>query len=261
MSSRGPILALTPILAALAGCYTPPPEGLRAGGKRENVVPTIGDPIPITGSQSLAFPFAVRVNDEGQQKFGIGSGSIGSSVYDYGGSYSENPTFSRPQGSLAWMGSSGLHWNNVILLDRKTGKSQLVFDRKVVIAAAYFPGEKGSWEQGMFFALAEADTNGDKYINEQDAVVLYHCALTGPKLTPVTPTSGSQFRSLQALNDDGTSLCVRTRKDTNGDGAFTAADETVLLRVDVSGGKSFEGTPMLPTELLKQAFDVVSPSK
>ena len=242
------------------GCYSPPPQGLRADAsrkKRDNVVPTIGDPIPITGTRFLAVPFAVQVNDEGRSGLGLSPSSLGASFSFYGSSYNENPGLYQA-GTAGWRGRAGLHWNNVIFIDEAAPNwSKLLFDRKVVITAAYVPDEKGDAQRGLLVAAAEADTNKDGYINKDDAVVLYHCDMAGGQLTAVTPTVGSQFRGVTFLDPEGRKLAVRTRVDSDNDGAFTAADQTVMLRVDVGGPKVFPGRPILPAEVADKAFDIV----
>jgi hypothetical protein len=259
-------LILLSVLAS-AGCYAPPPEGLRtdtkarpAGGsaRKSAVVPTLGDPIPIPGTKFVAVPFAVQVDDEGKSKVGLGPSSIGATLAFYDSSYTESPGILGKHGETGWVGGDVRHWNNVFFRNEQTGDARLLFDRKVVITAAYFPADQPFLRKELLFAAVDADTNKDKYINANDAVVLYFATPDGATLTPLTPTAGSQFRGF-TLDRTGRVLYARTRKDTDGNGEFTAADETVLLRVNLDAPA--QGTPLLPADLVNRAFEIVVPGK
>src|SRR5579859_624683 len=177
---------LIPILLVLSSISCSfEPEGLRVanGGKPPVLRPNYAVPIAVPHSDFLAIPFSMYVPaSQKAQQFELSSG-FGS----YSGSFG-SVSFGKSFGGF--ISSQSVHWNNVIFLDKKTGTSHLLLDHKAVITAAHFPDPDkpatGS-HNCLLFAIAEADTNGDGYINSEDAVLLYSADLDGTHLTRLTP--------------------------------------------------------------------------
>jgi hypothetical protein len=263
LTSRPTVIAALTLL--FVGCGTPPPEGLqlRDSGARRALYPTFGEAIVLRDSPWVLIPFGVQ-SPEGEGKWAL-SASSGMSFSGSGSPVAFSASWSAP----GFWTTGNTHWNNVVFYNAGSGKAHLLFDRRAVIVSAFLPGERGRGNpvapaqapdatprQHLLFAVAEADTNGDGYINGGDAVTPYTCDRGGGQLVPLTPT-GTQFLDFAA--GEGTdSLYVRVLRDSNRDRHFDAKDETVVLRVDLR--RPAEGVAVLDDEIRSRAMSVIAPS-
>ena len=121
-----------------------------------------------------------------QGKFELFSGSGGFSSFasQGGGSVSLSKSFGD------YLSAETIHWNNLVFCAKAGGQCHLLLDHKAVICKAYFPGppkDKSEVPRYLLLGIAEEDTNGDGYINDQDAVVLFVADLAGRNLIRLTP--------------------------------------------------------------------------
>lgn len=251
------------LLALTVGACAPlPPEGLRVGEKNtDKLSAAFGDPILLEQSKFVLIPFGVLAPDGGGSKgmFSDSGSFFGSASYAGGFGSSLG-------GSVSAFGDDYLradagNWNNVVFYDTAGGGTHLLLDRRAVITEAFLPRapKKGDRPDApgprpMLFALAEADTNGDKFINREDAVVLFLSTPDGRSLTPLTP-AGMRYAE-HTLDPARAALYARVVRDTNGDRRFGSGDETIFLRVDLNNPG--QGQPILPTDLAGRASALVT---
>lgn len=218
-----------------------------------------GAPLVLHGTELVLVPYSVVRPEEKSKFFANLSDALSFSSGSWsGGSYSFSGT-----ASGLYQQTSGTHWNNLLVYDKRTGDTRLLLDRRAVIVQALFanPADGGGDHksqqppppQHALLAIAETDSNGDRYINGEDATVLYHVALPTLSLTPISP-AGGQFDDITP-DFGGRVLYVRSRVDTNGDRKFTSIDDAVIARVDLTT-PGF--TPIIPDELRKRAFSVIA---
>ena len=244
------------LLLAVAGCMDQP-EGLKAkadaNSDNKSLWPAFGSAIAPRNSEVVLIPFGVDSNESLNRLSygGISSGFV-SSAYSSVDSYSYSA-------SGDFFDTGQIHWNNVVFYNKKTGQSHLLLDRRAVIGrymAPYDPDNKEVQRPQYFlFAIADADTNGDGLINENDALSLYVSDASGQGLTRVTPPM-THFEGVVTDPDDHT-LYVQIRLDAKGYHNFTADDPTTFLHVDPL--HPAEGTPVFANDLRQRAFRIVVP--
>ena len=267
-----PGVALAVILATVAGGCASNPEGLPAscaddrGGRgaraKELGAGVFGQPIVLDGWDYVFVPYSV-VRREAGMKF-YPESFLGSFVYS--SSFVGGAGISLGGGG-PYRGTGATHLNNLALYDKRSGESRLLLGERLVIVKMYFPGAAPA-EPGkpappppppdvpphLLLACARADTNGDRVINGEDATVLYHVALPGGSMTPLTP-DGTRFDDFEA-DEGGRVLYVRSVLDSDGDRRFTPSDEAVIARVDAASPAP--GTPLVPDDLRSRAFAIIA---
>jgi len=229
------------------------PDGLRVKpeGATNPGYPAFGPPILLQTSDYLLIPFWMQFRNE-QSKFEF-SGS-GSQFSGGGTSVSIAPAF----GGYLTYGT--IRWNNLVIHDKKNVHSHLLLDHKALISKIYLPssfvnGSDAKPDSGtkyLLLGIQEQDTNGDGYINDEDAEVLYAVDVANPTPIRLTP-AGTQLHEIIADGPD--TLYIRVLRDSDGDRKFTIADESVILRVDLR--HPAEGQPVLDEQLRKRARSII----
>jgi hypothetical protein len=222
-----------------AGLSVTDAEDFKAKGR-----PVFGAPIALPRSHQIIVPFAVEHDDDGKYSAGFSSGSIvvGSSV-SAGGSGVES----------GYVSSDNLRWNNVVFLD--STKPRLLLDIPAVITRFHTRSDKGAVRGDyILLAVAARDTNGDRLINDDDAVVLSRASTDGRDKTPLT-AADDQIVDIHWI--DGWTY-LRVRKDSDGDKRFSARDHVDLYRVQLDQpAKQYTPELVLDDKLRQQAFDIV----
>ena len=219
-----------------------------------------GEPFVLHGTELVLVPYSV-VRPEEKSKFFV---NLSDALSFSSGSWSGGSFSFSAGGGGFYRQTSGTHWNNLLAYDKRTGDTRLLLDRRAVIVQALFSNaaEEGRRDaskapppppQHALLAIAETDTNGDRYINGEDATVLFHVSLPELSLTPISP-AGGQFDDITP-DFGGRVLYVRSRTDTNGDRKFTSTDDAVIARVDLA---SPGFTPIIPEHLRRRAFSVIA---
>ncbi len=252
------------ILSGLS-CTADTPQGIAVGTniKRPEAHAVFGDAIVLQDSDFILIPFWTQTNVVQQKQSDLPPPSAPS--FAIPGSLSESTPLSRSFGQYDI--AQSVHWNNVAFFQRSTGQSRLLLNRPSVIVSAYLPNnspavatdaahpsdaKKPARPKVLLFAVAEHDTNGDGYINGEDAVVLYSCDFSGENLTRLTP-DGTQLTGIVPDGEDA--LCARVLYDSNGDHHFTADDQAMLYRIDLR--HPAEGQAMISEPVRKGAEEIV----
>jgi hypothetical protein len=231
------------------------PEGLlvAGGGKPPVLHPVYGEPIVLASAQDILIPFWTY-NPESKTEMQSFSVSGGFSSFSYSGSSGAGLSMNKAFGD--YLSASAVHWNNLVFCNKGTGACHLLLDRKAVICSAYLPDpaakDKSDAPKSLLFGIAERDTNGDGYINSDDAVLLYAAGLDGKGLTRLTPEN-TQLAGIVADGND--TIYVRVLRDSNADHRFTNENEAVILRVDLR--HPAEGQRVLDEELAKRAKAII----
>jgi hypothetical protein len=239
-------------------CGVEQPEGLRVspqhgggGAKPPAARPVFGEPILLGSSPYALVPFWMYT-PQVQGKFDSFSISGG-----FSGGYSSG--FASASTSLTpvlsgYVGSPSLHWNNLAFCERASGKCRLLLDRRAVICRAYFPDPAASGPpRPLLFGIAENDTNGDGFINAEDAVLLYAADANGMNLTPLTPPE-TQLAGIVA-EPGGEAIYVRALRSSSKDHRFGEGDEVILLHIDLR--RPFESKPVLDDETRRRAEAII----
>ncbi|MDB5356422.1 MAG: hypothetical protein JWN24_2875 [Phycisphaerales bacterium] len=238
------------------------PEGLWLGAAdKESILrPVFAEPIIQPQSRYELNPFWMNNPVQQAQSFSI---SGGFSSFSYAGS--SGVTFSTSKAFGDYNSAGSIHWNNLVFCDKTSGACRLLLDHKAVICSAYLPApseveqdkekDKSQGTRRMLLGIAEHDTNGDHYINGQDAVLLYAADPDGKSLTRLTP-EGTQVAGIVADGNDA--IYVRVLRDSNADGRFTDEDEALILRVDLR--HPTEGQP-IPDEQIRRRAQAILEGK
>ena len=255
------ILAFWAIAVLGLGCVSQP-EGLRVSGG-DGAPPSrgaLGYPILIQQSDYVMFPFALHGAEQGQsQVLQLGSSNAGSGSQGVAAvSDQSNAGFALAR-SVGDYYASNILWNNVLFCDRKSAECHLLLDRKAVICKIYLPDpsqpkKPGNAPKYLLFAIADEDTNGDGYINCDDAVVLYLSDLSGKSLTRLTPVD-TQLVGIELVDSDDAAY-ARIRRKPPGAKGFRPDDESLILRVDLH--HPAEGTPIPDEQLRSRAMSILT---
>jgi hypothetical protein len=237
-------------------CVSEQPEGLRVakGGSRPIMRPVFAEPILLDQSKYLLIPFWMQTPPKVQSGIDLFSGSGGSGGYSYSGSSGDSISMSKAFGD--YMSAGSIHWNNLVFCDKTNGQCHLLLDHKAVICDAYLPNppddKKSERPRPLLFGIAEKDTNGDGYINSEDAVVLYAADPDGRNLVRLTP-EGTQLSGIVIDGDD--TLYVRVLRDFTGDHKPTEGRESLIFQVDLR--HPAEGRSVLDEAVRRQAQSII----
>lgn len=250
-------------------CAAQTPEGIPIGPnrKRPQAHPVFGEAIVLQDSDFILIPFWTQTNERQQKQMDLSPPAPSERPLEFAlpGSIGADTIL---KGSFGQFGmAQSVHWNNVATFQRSTGASRLVLNRAAVITSAYLPtnvvappvdaahppeAKKPASPKILLFAVAEHDTNGDGYINSEDAVVLFSCDFSGDNLVRLTP-EGTQLTGI--IPDGEEAICARVLYDSNGDRHFTSDDQAMLYHIDLR--HPAEGKPMISEEVRKGAEGIV----
>ena len=242
------------LLFCITGCMNQ--DGMKANTgadeDSEAMQTTLGTPIVPPSCGTVLIP--LRTDSSQRMVYGGISSGWTSASWLGTGSYFVSGNF---------LDSGDIYWNNVVFFDKKNQQSHLLLDWRAVICRYLIPhldepGTPSKPPQYFLFAIADADTNKDGVINEQDALCLYVSDPSGYKITRVTP-AGTHFENVAFDDTNDHALYVQITPDSNHDGKFTENDAKVILLVDPLNPS--EGTPVVSDQLKHQAFKIVAASK
>ncbi|WP_066375620.1 MULTISPECIES: hypothetical protein [unclassified Anabaena] len=123
---------------------------------------------------------------------------------------------------------------NLIFYHKQDGKTHLLLDKKAVINAFELIETKppGKTPTRVFlYKIIDQDTNKDKKLNQQDAVIGYISDLSGKNLKQVTPNNTKMINWVVLPSQNA--IFIKIIKDSNNDNKFTTADKTNFVRVNL----------------------------
>lgn len=143
---------------------------------------------------------------------------------------------------------------NFVVMNKKTGESRLLLDKKAYVQGPYFIDVKDEAKPlenkpvRILFKIAFEDTNQDGVLNNRDTLVGYLSNLDGTNLIQITP----EKMQLERWQNDAESkkLFLTVSHDTNDDHKFNLDDPKFLLAVSIDDPKM--GTEVVSKEIQDQ---------
>jgi|GEM_PF-1262062 len=211
--------------------------------------PSVGSPIAIDKQRVVMLPFALEHqkrwfedSDHFREKRSGGSMVTGS-AYSYGGS----------GGSHGY----GTRWHNVIFKHLDTGKEWLLLQQRGVITQYKLAGPRekvdDEWDftpKLLMFSVTNADTDKDGSLTSNDATSLVIADPDGSNIRQVT-ASGMNCANYRWDEETGL-VYLKMVRDSNGDGVFTALDESAPYQFDPDGTAS-KAVPMVTPAIQSKA--------
>lgn len=142
-------------------------------------------------------------------------------------------------------------YSNIIFYRKKDGETHLLLNKKAAIFYFDFLEKK---EQGkpatnfLLYKIVDKDTNGDKKLTSEDAIIGYLSDVSGKNLRQITPNN-TQLLNWTVVQSIGT-LFAKIIKDSDNDKKFTERDETTLLKVSLDNPTI--GTEMISDRIKQQ---------
>ena len=143
---------------------------------------------------------------------------------------------------------------NFIFYRKQDGETHLLLKKKAIINSFDFLETKilGKTPTRLWlYKILEQDTNADKKLNFEDAIVGYISDLSGKNLVQVTPNN-SQILNWVIIKSQN-ALFLKIIKDSDNDKKFTENDKTNFIRVNLD-------KPAMGTEIISEQIEQESKS-
>ncbi len=156
-------------------------------------------------------------------------------------------------GSSRYSGKSGsIKPYNIIFYAKKDGKTHVLLKEKALInkfKLLEYKQESGKETQKFwFYKIIEKDTNGNKQLDSQDAIVGYISDISGKNLKQITPDN-TQIMNWNIIQSVG-AMFIKIVKDSDNDKRFTDKDKTAFIKVNLDNPEI--GKEIINEELEKQ---------
>jgi hypothetical protein len=140
---------------------------------------------------------------------------------------------------------------NLVFYRKQDGETHLLLNKKAIINTYEFLESKTAGKPPIRFWLyriIDQDTNQDKKLNSDDAIIGYISDLSGKNFQQITPNK-SQILNWVVLPSQNT-IFIKILKDSTNDNKFTSADQTNFVRVSLD--KPSFGSEIISEQLEKQ---------
>lgn len=139
--------------------------------------------------------------------------------------------------------------NNIIFYNKKTEDSYLLLQKPAVISEFYFPYYSAEYKAKKYwfllFGIHEKDTNGDGYINDEDAEAVYISNLSGQNMILISPEN-SQL--IDWYIDEATNnILMKVRIDSNNNKKYDPTDDIEILKTAISAPA--QGQPIIGDDI------------
>ena len=138
---------------------------------------------------------------------------------------------------------------NLIFYSKKDGSSNILLNRKALISEFKLLEQKQEdgkpLKQFWLYKIVDSDTNGNKKLDDKDAIIGYISDLSGKNLTQITPKN-TQIMSWVVIQSIG-AMFIKIIQDSDNDKKFTDKDETAFIRVNLDEPKV--GSEIISDEL------------
>ncbi|AFY36092.1 hypothetical protein [Calothrix sp. PCC 7507] len=148
--------------------------------------------------------------------------------------------------------------SNIIFYHKPDGDTHLLLNKKAIINSFDLVETKSAGKPNTRFWLyriLDQDTNGDKKLNERDAIIGYLSDLSGKNLQQITPNNTQIINWVVVSSQNA--IFLKIIKDSDNDKKFTEKDQTNFVRVNLD--KPEIGTEIisdqLEQEVKKTTFD------
>ncbi|HLP89347.1 MAG TPA: hypothetical protein VK184_12245 [Nostocaceae cyanobacterium] len=187
------------------------------------------------GNQVTQNPQTVNNSQQNTSKTQIDYGDI---IVQEKSDYLMIPVYIKDEGGF--FGSSsykrGASTNNYIFERKEDGETNILLNKKAIIDSfQLLETQKADPKQTNLFLLyniIDKDTNEDKKLDQNDAVIAYISDLSGKNLKQLTPNNTKMINSV--LLPSQNAVIIKILKDTNNDKKFTSEDTVNFVRVNLN---------------------------
>ncbi|MBD2682094.1 MULTISPECIES: hypothetical protein [Nostoc] len=138
---------------------------------------------------------------------------------------------------------------NIIFYNKQDGEAHLLLNKKAVINSFELLEVKAANKpitRVWLYKILDQDTNADKKINTDDAIVGFISDLSGKNLQQITPNN-TQIINWVVLPSQN-AIFLKIIKDSNNDKKFTGEDNTNFVRVNLD-------RPGIGTEIISDRLE------
>jgi hypothetical protein len=138
---------------------------------------------------------------------------------------------------------------NLIFYHKQSGESHVLLDKKAIIRSFDLLEAKTTDKpitRVWFYQIIDQDTNQDKTLNQEDAVIGYISDLSGKNLQQVTPKNTRIINWVVLPSQKA--MFIKIVKDSDNDNKFTGADKTNFVRVSLE-------KPSIGTEIISEQIE------
>ncbi|BAZ49011.1 hypothetical protein NIES4103_16220 [Nostoc sp. NIES-4103] len=138
---------------------------------------------------------------------------------------------------------------NIIFYHKQDGISHLLLNKKAIINSFDLLETKTSNKpptRFWLYKIIDQDTNQDKKLNSEDAVIGYLSDLSGKNLQQITPNNSQIINWVVVASQNA--IFIKIIKDSNNDQKFTEKDKTNFIRVNLD-------QPGMGTEIISDQIE------
>ncbi|MFN6569199.1 hypothetical protein [Dendronalium sp. ChiSLP03b] len=138
---------------------------------------------------------------------------------------------------------------NIMFYHKQDGETHLLLNKKAIINSFDLLESKAATKpQTRFwlYRILDQDTNADKKLNSEDAIVGYLSDLSGKNLQQITPNNSQVIKWVVIPSQNA--IFLKIIKDSNNDKKFTEADKTNFIRVNLD-------RPGMGTEIISEQIE------
>jgi hypothetical protein len=138
---------------------------------------------------------------------------------------------------------------NFIFYNKQDGATHLLLNKKAIINSFDFLETKLAGKiptRFWLYKILEQDTNADKKLNFEDAILGYISDLSGKNLVKITPNN-TQILNWVIIPSQN-ALFLKIIKDSDNDKKFTERDKTNFMRVNLD-------KPGMGTEIISDSIE------
>ncbi|MDZ8237768.1 MAG: hypothetical protein RMZ69_11455 [Nostoc sp. ChiQUE01a] len=138
---------------------------------------------------------------------------------------------------------------NIIFYNKQDGEAHLLLNKKAVINSFELLEVKAANKpitRVWLYKILDQDTNADKKVNTEDAIVGYISDLSGKNLQQITPNNTQIINWVVVPSQNA--IFIKIIKDSNNDKKFTGADNTNFVKVNLE-------QPGIGTEIISDRLE------
>jgi hypothetical protein len=123
---------------------------------------------------------------------------------------------------------------NIVFYRKQDSETHLLLNKKAIINSFDFLESKTAGKPPLrlwLYRIVDQDTNQDKKLNSEDAILGYISDLSGKNLQQITPNK-TQILNWVVLPSQ-TAILIKILKDSNNDNKFTSEDQTNFVRASL----------------------------
>ncbi|MBD2446163.1 hypothetical protein H6G76_03120 [Nostoc sp. FACHB-152] len=140
---------------------------------------------------------------------------------------------------------------NIVFYRKQDGETHLLLNKKAIIDSFDFLESKIAGKPSIKFWLykiIDQDTNQDKTLNTDDAIIGYISDLSGKNFQQITPNKSKVINWVVLPSQNA--IFIKILKDSNNDNKFTSEDQTNFVRVSLE--KPSVGSEIISENLEKE---------